>query len=124
MDPIMLEWAYAREVMRCLGFLPDELFFAIHNPEEVILNGELIKVNETVVSLILRAQNKSFTWTIGTTKLSTTDARAAYEELCSNWNEGEGWSLEGFRASEAYQQKIALISALQDKGFHLNPRAS
>jgi hypothetical protein len=124
MDPIMLEWAYVREVMRCLGFLPDELFFGIHNPEGVILNGALIKANEAVVSLILRAQNKSFTWTIGTTKLSPVDARAAYEELCSSWNDGEGWSLEGFRASEAYQQKIALISALQDRGFRLNPRAS
>src|SRR5882672_2420967 len=124
MDPVMLEWAYAREVMRCLGFLPDELFFAIHNPEGVILNGELIKTDETVVSLILRTQNKSFTWTIGTTKLSPADARTAYEELCSNWNDGEEWSLNGFRASEAFQQKIALISALQDRGFLLNPRAS
>lgn len=124
MDPIMLEWAYAKEVMRCLGFLPDELFFGIHNPEGVILNGELIKVDETIVSLILRAQNKSFTWTIGMTKLSLADVRTAYKELCRDWNNGEGWSLEGFRASEAYQQKINIISALQDKGFHLNPRAS
>ena len=121
MDPILLEWAYAREVMRCLGFLPDDLFFAIHTPEGVLLNGKLIKVDETVVSLILRAQNKSFTWTIGTTKLSPTDARNAYEELCSSWNAGEGWSLQSFRASGAYRQKIALISALQTKGFILNP---
>jgi hypothetical protein len=124
MDPIMLEWAYAREVMRCLGFLPDELFFAIHTPEEVLLNGELIKVDGAVVSLILRTKSKSFTWTIGTTKLSPIDARVAYEKLCSDWNAGEGCSLEGFRSSEAYQQKIALISALQNRGFLLNPRVS
>ena len=40
MDPIMLEGVYAREVMRCLGFLPDELFFGIHNPEGVILRTQ------------------------------------------------------------------------------------
>jgi hypothetical protein len=123
MDPIMLEWAYAREVMRCLGFLPDELFFAIdQSPEGVILDGKLIKVDKAIVSLILRTQNKSFTWIIGTTDLSPARAREIYEELSVHWNTGEGWSLEGFRASEAYQQKIALISALQDRGFRLNPR--
>jgi len=114
MDPIVLEWAYAREVMRRLGFLPDELFFAIHKT----------RADETLVSLILRTQDKIFTWTIGTTKLSSADARATYEELCASWNEGEGWSLEGFQASEAYRQKIALISALQGRGFRLNSRAS
>lgn len=122
MDPIMLEWAYAREVLRCLGFLPEELFFALHpNPEGVILNGILIKVDNPVVSLVLQAQNKSFTWSIGTTDLSPEKARGAYEKLCADWNNDGGWSVENFRSSKAYQQKIALITALKRKGFIINP---
>lgn len=60
-------------------------------------------------------------WVIGSTKLSLAEARAPYEKLCSAWNEGEGWDMEGFWNSEAYRQKIALIGALQGKGFRLNP---
>lgn len=121
MEPVMLEWAYAREVMRCLGFLPDDLFFSVHpHVEGVIVNGEMIKVDKPVISLILRAQNKSFTWSIGTTDLSPDKIREAYEELCASWNAGGGWSIEGFRASRPFQQKVAIIEALQAKGFMLN----
>lgn len=122
MDPILLEWAFAREVMRRLGFLPEDLFFGIHNAEGIILNGELIEVDKAVVSLVLRAQDKSFTWIIGTTDLTPAQGREAYEELCAAWNADGEWNMEDFRASEAYRQRIALIGALQSRGFIINPK--
>lgn len=123
MHPVMLEWAYAREVMRCLGFLPDELFFAVNAVAQgVILDGKTIKVDKPVISLILRSQDKSFTWAIGTADLAPDQIKKAYEELCESWNAGGEWNVEDFRASNSFKQKLSLIDALQSKGFKLNPK--
>lgn len=119
MDPVIQEWAYAREVMRCLGFLPEDLFFDVD--KSVILNGEMFKVDKPVISLVLRTQDKTFSWAIGTTDLPPDQIKRTYEELCESWNLGDEWNVDDFRASKPFRQKIALIEALQSKGFVFNP---
>lgn len=122
MDPVIQEWAYAREVMRRFGFPADDLFFHVSSPKVVVLNGIEHKVNKPVISLVLNSQGKTFTWTIGLTNLSSKeDAEEAYKNLCETWNAGEDESgfLESFKNSDSYKQVIPLARALREKGFVL-----
>lgn len=105
MHPVMVEWAYAREILRCLGFLPDELFFSVSK--------------SSVISLVLKAQDKEFTWVIGAIKVSPDDLVKAYEELCKIWNDGDAWDVRDFRASRPFQQKETVVKVLRNKGFVL-----
>jgi hypothetical protein len=124
-DPVIVEWAYAREVMRRLGFQPDELFFSVHanpvGPTEVIdsRTGKMIAVKGPVINLIVGAQGKTFTWTIGTTDLTAKELQKAYETLCSVWNSNEDDDLSAFKASTPFKNRLRIIKALQDKGFRL-----
>lgn len=105
MCPIVFEWVYAREVLRRLGFLPDELFFSVSN--------------SSVISLVLKTQNKDFIWTIGVSKLPPDALVKMYEELCETLNSGGEWDVVAFHASLPYLLTEAVSEALQDKGFIL-----
>lgn len=105
MNQVMKEWAYAREVLRCLGFLPDELFFSV--------------TNSSVVSVVLKSQEKNFTWVIGISHLSSEELVTEYKKLCDVWNSGGAWNVTEFLDSKPFKQKEAVIIALQNKGFVL-----
>lgn len=120
---VIVEWAYAREVMRRIGFSADDLFFAATSTPSVQdrETGKITPVNGLVVSLLLRTQNKEFRWVIGTTSMSKDKLQSEYERLCSEWNSGiVDDELTAFKNSQPFKQADKLIEVLQKKGFVLN----
>lgn len=118
-DPTIRDWLYAREMLRCLGFSPDELFFAVAPDGNIALPGELPILGMPVIILELRAQGRQFRWTIGQTAVPLADLDAAYEAACALWNAGTdvaGFDAE-FETSWPMQQKVGLVAALHEKGF-------
>lgn len=105
-----MEWAYAREAMRRIGFSADDLFFAVND----------IGDGEHIVSLVLQAQGKKFTWGIGKSTASKDELSKAYEKLCQDWNSSGEFDVEGFRESDAFKQGPSLMLVLHLKGFKLN----
>ncbi len=120
MDPVIKEWAYAREVMRRFGFPADDLYFHVSDAGTVTLDGVDYKVNRLVVSLVLNSQDKTFVWTIGLSNLpSKEEVHEAYLRLCETWNsqKDESEFMEAFEKSDSYKQTVPLAKALHDKGF-------
>lgn len=123
-SPVMVEWLYSREVMRFLGFDANDLFFMVNENAPSIIDrstGLVAKVDGTVVSLVLRAQDKEFLWSIGVTKMSKNELQSEYERLCEHWNSGElKDDIQNFRSSVQVKSIKRLIQTLEDKGFVLD----
>ena len=69
-DATLLEWLYARELARQLGFTPDELFFVIRpKGKSFIEKGVIYTHDKPCLILLIKAQGKEFTWTIGETDI-------------------------------------------------------
>lgn len=120
-DPTIRDWLYAREMLRRLGFSPDELFFAVAPNGNVSTPPELPILGVPVIVLELHAQGRQFRWTIGQTAVPLADLEAAYKAACELWNSGsDAASFDAeFRASDPMQQKVALVATLREKGFVL-----
>jgi len=123
-DPTIREWLYAREVLRRLGFSPDELFFAVVPDGKIVTPGQPMTPGVPVVVLELRAQGKQFRWTIGPTAVPLADLEAAYEGACALWNSGsDAASFDAeFGSSQPMRQKVHLLATLREKGFVLPDR--
>lgn len=125
-DPTIREWMYAREMLRRLGFTPDELYFEVA-PSGVVVNtvtGEKKDLGGPIISLtILRGQQR-FAWTIGATALPLATIEDAYRNACELWNRHDAneWSLAEFRASRPMREAASLITVLREKGFDLSIR--
>jgi hypothetical protein len=121
-NALIVEWAYAREVMRRLGFSADDLFFMVIRAPAVVHREtkDVTPINGLIVSLYLKAQGKEFQWVVGTTNMSKDKLQLEYERLCTEWNNGiVGDDLQTFKKSKPFKQTERLIKALQDKGFVL-----
>lgn len=106
-----------------LGISSGRVVFAVNTVvDSIILHGKMIKIDKPVISLILRSQDKSFTWAIGTVNLTPNQIKKAYEELCESWNTGNEWDVDNFRASRPFEQRLSLIKALQSQGFKINSK--
>lgn len=121
-DPTLQEWLYAREIMRRLGFTPDELFFVVSTSGKVLdrSTGVVTDHGGPIIGLVVRAQGKEFTWTIGATKLPIREIEPAFMKACETWNAasmGIDADDSAFRASRAYAQRIDLVEALRARGF-------
>lgn len=121
-DPIIQEWLYAREVMRRLGFTPDELFFVVSTSGKILDRdtGVVTDHGGPIIALVLRAQGKEFSWTIGATKLLAREIESAYRKACDDWN-GAPVDLPAqdaaFRSSKSYEMAMDLMLALKSRGF-------
>lgn len=120
MNPMLLEWCFAREVCRRIGFTADEIFFSC-SPTGVVCepDGTLLYFNGPVIALVLRRGDLTFTWTIGPIDLPADQVEEAYERACEVWNEGHAANIAEFRESRPFQQAVPLMLALQRKGFSL-----
>lgn len=120
--PVIQDWLFAREMLRRLGFSPDELFFVVSASGKIVdrASGLVTVAGGPVIGLTLRAQDKEFNWTIGATELALADIEAAYAKACDEWN-GSNPDLDGdlkaLRESRPFQERIGLAAALVERGF-------
>jgi hypothetical protein len=124
MNPTLREWMFAREVVRRLGFSPEEIFFAVY-PSGILVDdaGIAHDLKRPVIGLELRRGELTFKWTISPIDMAADEIQAAYEAACNAWNDG-GYPMarEEFITSRPYQMAVPLMQALMAKGFGLrNP---
>lgn len=123
-SPIMLEWLFAREVVRRLGFAPDEIFFVVNDTGRVQEGDRVVDLGMPVIGLQLVRGGLTFLWSIGGINLAPDRVHAAYERACALWNAGEIDVNHGdFLASRPARQAIRVMMALQAKGFRLGSPA-
>jgi hypothetical protein len=123
-DAVILEWLFAWEVMRRLGFPSAELFFLIAKPGTEVLqpDGSLAYVTTgTLITLHVIAQDKTFDWTIGETPLSPDEAIAAHGAAVSWWLTLSlpEWRASGYFSSRVLASGPSVAMALVNKGFVL-----
>ncbi len=123
MNPTLLDWLFAREVLRRLGFTPEELFFACYPSGVIVEDGVPVDLGAPIVSIEIRRGQLRFKWTIGTIDMTEAQIEAAFTAACHAWNAGDGpFSHAEFLASRPFQQAIPLMHALAAKGFTIkNP---
>lgn len=119
MDPGLREWLFAREMMRKLGFQPDEIFIAVQEKCRVIENGEAFVSEQPLISLILKSQGREFSWSVALSELPAEKLQQAYEEACEFWNNDpdDDWRDAGLQASVVFQRRILLVQRLTTLGF-------
>lgn len=123
MDPMILDWCYAREAIRRLGFPAEDIYFAVNSSGNVLdaSSGVATSLGGPVIALVLRSQGREWIWTIGATKLATKDIEPAYHAACEFWNArpaDPGWDAR-FKASRIFAQRHGLLASLRSKGFAL-----
>lgn len=93
------------EMVRRLGFLPDDIY-------AMFANGG-------VIFLVLKTQGKQFSITIGPWRSGEQSFKTAWETAAPAWNEGmtDQERLECLESSEAFHDVISLIHALDKKGI-------
>lgn len=121
-DPMIRDWMFAREMVRRLGFVPDEIYMEV-SPSGVVKNeqtGETRDMGGPIIALTLKRGGLRFAWTIGPTALPVAEIQPAFEAACAAWNnyKGDG-PVEEFLASRPMRMATHLIVALRDKGFEL-----
>lgn len=121
LDPGMREWLCAREIMRRLGFPADDLYFACQLAGLVIEDGVFADLGKPVIMLLLKTQNKEFSWIVGTVDTPADKVDQTYIDACELWNTSpdSGWRDRMYFASMAYAKKIDLVKILKQKGFSL-----
>jgi hypothetical protein len=117
MNPMLLEWCFAREVVRRLGFTPDEIFFGCAPNGIVVENGKSRHFKQPVIAVELRRGGLTFIWTIGPIDLPVEEIQPAFEAACAAWNAGDVASMDDFKKSRPFLQAVPLMLALQRKGF-------
>lgn len=123
-DPTLLEWLFAWEAMRRLGFTADELFFVVNPPGYTLVHPDGAQHVSTsgcsLVSLAIRAQGKEFRVTIGETPLVGTELSRAHADACAWW-QTDTTPIErtGYLASQVVREAPLLVIALQERGFAL-----
>lgn len=118
MNPTLLHWLYAREMLRRLGFLPEEIFFTVSPSGRLLdVNLGIIDLNYPIIAVEIRRGDLRFVWTIGTIEMPADQIEAAYQAACSAWNHGGVATDEEFFASEPMRQAVPLLMALRAKGF-------
>lgn len=120
-DPVVMDWIYAHEMLRRLNFTADELFFACGEPAGIIEDGEVHDLPDgTLVQMVLKAQGLEFRWTIGSTLLSVEDTEKVYLSAAQWWRcLPADYPDDGLRASRPFQQSVGLLLALKRKGFSI-----
>ncbi len=119
-DPTVREWLFAREMLRRLGFSPDELFLAVHPTGKFLDEGGRRRdLGRPTLFLRVEAQGRQWTWTIGPTDLPVDKIRDHFEAASVLWNAG-GFEPDGLLRSAVFAQKVELVSELQSKGFRLD----
>jgi hypothetical protein len=115
LDPTIRDWCYAREMLRRLGFTPDELFFAFQAAGKIVENGVERFFTKPTVFLRLATDGKEFTWTIGPVEIPADKVEEQYRRACDLWNEGLPVRL--FFASRPFAVRWQLLEALAAKGI-------
>jgi hypothetical protein len=123
MHPVMLDWCYAREVLRRLGFLPDEIYFAALPPggTHVDPDGTTNHYPYPMIGVEIRRGAQKFLWTIGLVEVPFVELDQMYQDACAKWNAGDpciGGEL-AFRRSRPALQTAPLMVALRAKGFEI-----
>jgi hypothetical protein len=121
MNPVMLEWCYAREVLRRLGFSPDEIYFAALPPggTHVDPDGTHHYYEHPLIGVEVKRGGLKFLWTIGVVEVPFAELEAMYRDACERFNAGDpvfGGELV-FLSSYPAQVTRELVAALRAKGF-------
>lgn len=120
--PLIKEWMFARDILRRLGFQPEDLFFLVQkNP-----HGAGIEI-----MLVLKAQDRQFNWGIGIVPDELPHDHATWEvfyeqQMIPAWNNKDAtiWRDEEFFASKAFACRIAVANAIMSKGFRVPGRVN
>jgi len=121
MHPVMLDWCYAREVLRRLGFLPDELYFVAlpAGGTHVDPDGSHNHYPHPMIGVEIRRGAQKFLWPIGLVEVPVAELEQMYEDACAKWNAGDpvfGGEIV-FLSSHPAQVTRELVAALRAKSF-------
>lgn len=119
-DPVLLEWLYAFESLRALGFTPDDLYFVVLKRGGLLQDGErVVTINRPVVQLELRAQGLQWRWTLGCPDLPLDQIQPSYEAAAAFWNAHttDAASLARYHRSRIFAMRVDLVLSLKAKGF-------
>jgi hypothetical protein len=123
--PLIKEWMFARDILRRLGFQPEDLFFLVQKSP---LGGDGIEV-----MLVLKTQDRQFNWGIGIAPDEQLFDHAHWvafyeQQLIPAWNDKAAaatlWKDEEFFASKAFSDRIAVVNAIMAKGIHVPGRVN
>lgn len=118
MNPTIKEWLFAREVLRRIGFEPDELYFSFASSGIVQMpDGTTHDLGMPVIGLEVRRGERRFVWTIGGCDMPPDAIQAAYEAACEVWNRGE-IPLAEFTSSKAFGQGVRVMMELYKRGMY------
>lgn len=114
LDPVLVDYVYAHEVLRRLGF-PSETLYLSATPQ-----GH----QKTLVALTIQQPTgmrvRQFVWTIGVAALTVEDTQRQYELAAERWNTGKetGTDHAAWKAWLASKGHVVeLVATLQVKGF-------
>ncbi len=120
MNETLLEWLYAREMLRRLGFTPDEIFFVVYPSGRLVVDGAgPINMGAPIIALEVRRGSLVFKWTIGVMDVPAADIEPMFEQACDDWNAGRLDDHQAFLRSKVMAQSVDLLVALRSKGFVL-----
>lgn len=115
--PTIKEWLFEREVMRRLGFTPDEIKFEAYESGKVTGSVEQ-DFGMPVIGVLVQRGERVFRWLTGPVPMTPIELRAAYDVAVKAWNDGavdpDG---TGFEQSCARRDVVQVATALMAKGF-------
>lgn len=122
-DAALMNFLWAWEVMRRIGFRPDEIYMVVVPPGRSVqeLPGSPVQrhATPTIGLEIRRDDGKTFRWVIGPTALALDDIEPEYERAIAAWNANdlEGTTGDDFKRSLPFKHGVAVVQALQAKGM-------
>lgn len=107
--PVLLEWAYAREMFRRLGFAAKDLYFVVHSTSPPGM---------TVIGVVLRHEGREFEWMIGVLECDPDVVAAFYDsDFVPHMNTPNAMSMDAFFASWAFGHRWELMVELGKSGI-------
>lgn len=117
--PVIRQWAFAREMLRRLGFAAADLYMST---TPVCGKNGVVDPARTAIGLVLKTQDKQLEWMIGWVDATPDRVATYYDELVDTWNQG-GFDLVGgydvFTSSWAMSNGIEVMLVLRKVGFEI-----
>lgn len=121
-DAALMNFLWAWEVMRRIGFAPAEIMMVIVPPGGTVKDTPSSPAriyDRPVIACVVRRGAKEFKWIVGPTTIPDDKLSAAYEEAVTAWNNGtiEGAEVEDFRKSVPFRMSTTVLMLLNQKGM-------
>lgn len=120
MPRALRNFLFGYEILRRLGFQPDDIILAVGvNEEQTLLDGEPVSYRK--IFLQLAAQQRTFDWEMGiighTPEVISTMFKVAAELWCTHPDE-QG-RLADMTRSDPWSVRVPLIARLRERGFEI-----